>query len=101
MPPSRRVLKRLLQHDRSAIFNSRIYSPPFLSPGNRQKTYNLGGCLVHPTALVTFQTGNRLSVRSFIMKFTALVLFCSLALAMAQTANSQSRPRRVGANPPH
>ena len=33
-------------------------------------------------------------------KFTALVLFCSFALAMAQTASSQSRPRRVGSTPP-
>ena len=33
-------------------------------------------------------------------KFTALVLFCSFTLAMAQTASSQSRPRRVGATPP-
>ena len=32
-------------------------------------------------------------------KFTALVLFCSFALAMAQTASSQSRPRRVGSTP--
>lgn len=32
-------------------------------------------------------------------KFTAVVLFCSFALAMAQTVNSQSRPRRVGSNP--
>src|SRR2546421_74143 len=48
-----------------------------------------------------FQTGNRLPVRSSIMKkFTALVLFCSFTLAMAQTASSQSRPRRVGSTPP-
>jgi Mg-chelatase subunit ChlD len=33
-------------------------------------------------------------------KFTALVLFCSFTLAMAQTASSQSRPRRVGPTPP-
>src|SRR5256714_9281454 len=48
-----------------------------------------------------FQTGNRLPVRSSIMKkFTALVLFCSFALAMAQTASSQTRPRRGGPTPP-
>src|SRR2546423_11103775 len=33
-------------------------------------------------------------------KFTALVLSCSFALAMAQTASSQTRPRRVGSTPP-
>src|SRR2546423_1933125 len=33
-------------------------------------------------------------------KFTALVLFCSFTLALAQTASSQSRPRRVGQTPP-
>jgi len=33
-------------------------------------------------------------------KFTALVLFCSFALTMAQTASSQTRPRRVGSTPP-
>jgi Ca-activated chloride channel homolog len=33
-------------------------------------------------------------------KFTALVLFCSFTLAMAQTASPQSRPRRVGPTPP-
>src|ERR1041385_5327400 len=32
-------------------------------------------------------------------KFTALVLFCAFTLAMAQTASSQTRPRRVGATP--
>jgi Ca-activated chloride channel homolog len=50
---------------------------------------------------VRFQTGKILSVRSSIMKkFTALVLFCSFTLAMAQTASAQTRPRRVGATPP-
>jgi VWFA-related protein len=33
-------------------------------------------------------------------KFTALMLVCSLGLALAQVAFSQTRPRRVGANPP-
>jgi VWFA-related protein len=33
-------------------------------------------------------------------KFTTLLVLCSLALVLAQTAGAQSRPRRVGSNPP-
>ncbi len=33
-------------------------------------------------------------------KFTALSLVCALTVFAAQTANSQSRPRRVNAAPP-
>src|SRR5258706_5740471 len=74
---------------------------PFSPRETGRKTYNYGASSSHPTALVTFQTGNSLPDRSSIMKkFTALVLFCSFALAMAQTASSQSRPRRVGSTPP-
>ncbi|HMH42829.1 MAG TPA: hypothetical protein VK557_05060, partial [Pyrinomonadaceae bacterium] len=34
------------------------------------------------------------------MKFTALSLVCLLTVLAGQTANSQSRPRRVNAAPP-
>src|SRR2546423_15612517 len=38
--------------------------------------------------------------RSFVMKkFTALALFCLLTISLAQTAKSQTRPRRVNASP--
>jgi Ca-activated chloride channel homolog len=33
-------------------------------------------------------------------RFSALVLVCSLAVGIAQTASSQTRPRRVGSTPP-
>jgi len=33
-------------------------------------------------------------------RLTTLIVLCSLAIALAQTAGAQSRPRRVGATPP-
>src|ERR1041384_7442150 len=105
MPVTRRQgclrSKRLPRLRRGAIFKLADLLSPFSPRETGRKTYNYSASSWHPSALVMFQTGNILPVRSSIMKkFTALVLFCSFTVAMAQTASSQSRPRRVGATPP-
>src|SRR6185295_6028260 len=74
---------------------------PFSPRENRQKNLQLQRWFLASKRAGDVSNGSRLPDRSSIMKkFTALVLFCSFTLAMAQTASSQSRPRRVGPTPP-